>query len=76
MINKEALIKALVDFKSNQPFDHCIVENFLDMETAQADDANTISISMRWADTAYFKQTAKPHARRFPPFTFSAPIGN
>lgn len=36
MINKEALIKALVDFKNNQPFDHCIVENFLDMETAQA----------------------------------------
>jgi len=33
MINKKALKKALLSFKGNKPFDHCIIENFLVEET-------------------------------------------
>lgn len=36
MINKEAISRALVGFKNNRPFDHCVVENFFDVEIAQA----------------------------------------
>ena len=32
MINKKAL-KALLSFKGNKPFDHCIIEDFLVKET-------------------------------------------
>lgn len=34
--NKDALFKALTDFKNNQPFDHCVVEDFLDLDVVQA----------------------------------------
>jgi Rps23 Pro-64 3,4-dihydroxylase Tpa1-like proline 4-hydroxylase len=34
--NKDALFKALTNFKNNQPFDHCVVEDFLDLDLAQA----------------------------------------
>ena len=34
--NKDALVKALKNFKNNQPFDHCVVENFLNPEVAHA----------------------------------------
>lgn len=32
--NKDALFKALINFKNNQPFDHCVVDNFLEPEIA------------------------------------------
>lgn len=36
LYNKDALMEALKGFKNNQPFDHCVVEDFLSLEVAQA----------------------------------------
>ena len=35
MINFEKIESALKQFKSNKPFDHCIVDNFFDLKTAR-----------------------------------------
>ena len=34
--NKNELIKALRNYKNNQPFEHCIVDNFFDLDVAHA----------------------------------------
>ena len=35
MINFNNIIKSLKSFKENQPFDHCVVDNFFDSKTAK-----------------------------------------
>lgn len=35
MIRFDNIEKALMSFRHNQPFDHCVVENFFDLKTAQ-----------------------------------------
>lgn len=43
--NKDALIKALTGFKDKEPFDHCVVEDFLNPEIAQAMEKEFLSYS-------------------------------
>jgi hypothetical protein len=35
MINFEKIESVLKQFKSNKPFDHCVVDNFFDLKTAR-----------------------------------------
>ena len=35
MIRFDNIEKALKSFKHNQPFDHCVVENFFDLKAAK-----------------------------------------
>ena len=40
MIRFDNIEQALKDFKLNQPFDHCVVDNFFDLKTAKGLEAD------------------------------------
>lgn len=73
MIRFDNIEKALKSFKYNQPFDHCVVENFFDPKTAK-DLENDFP---KYEDKAWFEyQNPLEHKKalndwnKFPPLTY------
>lgn len=73
MINKENLVRALADFRGAAPYDHCVVDDFFDVEIARALSRDFLPYeSERWF---YYKNPLEDKKalndwNAFPPLTY------